>query len=62
MRIAGASADAFGLPAAYDSQYVALAQFLGCDLWTDDQRLLRDLAGRLSFVTWIGDHTGAEPV
>ncbi len=49
--------DAFGLPAAYDAHYVALAQALRCDLWTDDQRLLRDLAGKLSFVRWIGDFT-----
>src|SRR5690348_1790786 len=27
------------LPAAYDAQYVALAQLLGCDFWTADQRL-----------------------
>src|SRR5262245_55405197 len=28
--------DAYGLPAAYDAHYVALARTLGCDLWTDD--------------------------
>src|SRR5438094_844573 len=27
----------FGLPAAYDAHYVALAEHFGCDLWTDDQ-------------------------
>jgi predicted nucleic acid-binding protein len=48
--------DSYGLPAAYDAHYVALAQGLGCDLWTDDQRLLRTLAGRLPFVRWIGDY------
>jgi predicted nucleic acid-binding protein len=54
-------ADAYGLPAAYDAHYVVLAQELGCDLWTDDRRLLRELAGRLPFVRWIGDYAEQEP-
>lgn len=45
----------FGLPAAYDAHYLALARGLGCDLWTDDRRLLRHVGGRLPFVRWIGD-------
>lgn len=49
-------ADAFGLPAVYDAQYVALAQYLGGTLWTDDRRLLRVLGGKLAFVKWIGDY------
>jgi predicted nucleic acid-binding protein len=36
-----------GLPAAYDAHDLALADMLGCALWTDDQRLVRTLAGRL---------------
>lgn len=55
-----ALADAYGLPAAYDAHYMALARSLGCDLWTDDQRLLRTLAGRLPFVRWIGDYVEEE--
>lgn len=51
-------ADAYNLPAVYDAHYVALAQLLGCDLWTDDRRLLRALGGKLSFVKWIGDYQG----
>lgn len=46
----------YGLPAAYDAHFVALAQINECDLWTADQRLLRQLNGRLSFVRWIGDY------
>lgn len=42
--------------ATYDAHYVALAQTVGCDLWTADQRLLRELGGRLSFVRGIGDY------
>jgi predicted nucleic acid-binding protein len=49
-------ADAHGLPATYDAHYVALAEMIGCDLWTDDQRLLRNLAGNLPYVKWIGDY------
>jgi predicted nucleic acid-binding protein len=44
------------LPAAYDAHYLALAELEGCDLWTADQRLLRQLDGRLPFVRFIGDY------
>lgn len=54
-------AHAFGLPAAYDAHYVALAETLSCDLWTDDRRLLRTLAGRLPFVRPISDYGAATP-
>jgi predicted nucleic acid-binding protein len=49
-------ADALGLPATYDAHYLALAERLGCELWTDDQRLIRQVGTSLSFVRWIGDH------
>jgi predicted nucleic acid-binding protein len=49
-------ADAFDLPATYDAHYLALAEHLGCELWTDDQRLIRRVATALPFVRWIGDH------
>jgi len=49
-------ADALGLPATYDAHYLALAEHLGCQLWTDDQRLIRHVANSLPFVRWIGDH------
>ena len=52
-------ADAHGLPAAYDAHYLALAELLDCELWTDDQRLLRLVANSLSFVRWIGDYARA---
>jgi predicted nucleic acid-binding protein len=35
---------------------VALAQHLGCDLWTADQRILRAVGGRLPFVRYVGDY------
>jgi predicted nucleic acid-binding protein len=49
-------ADALGLPATYDAHYLALAEHLGCELWTDDQRLIRHVTNSLPFVRWIGDH------
>jgi predicted nucleic acid-binding protein len=56
-RKALALADACGLPAIYVAHYLALAQRLGCDLWTDDQELLRRVRGHLRFVRWLGDFT-----
>jgi predicted nucleic acid-binding protein len=49
-------ADAYDLPAAYDAHYLALAQMLGCALWTNDRRMLNLLQDRLEFVRWIGDY------
>ena len=60
-RQALALADAHGLPAAYDAHYLALAQHLGCDFWTDDRRLLRAVGGALPFVRWIGDYAPSPP-
>lgn len=48
----------YGLPAAYDAHYLALAEHFGCALWTDDGRLWRAVAGHLSFVHQIGDFDG----
>ena len=44
------------LPAAYDAHNVALAERLRCVLWPDDQRLLRALGSRLTFVRPIVDY------
>lgn len=46
---------AYGLPAVYDAYNLALSVELSCPFWTDDQRLLRALNGRLPFVHWLGD-------
>lgn len=43
-------ANAYGLPAAYDAHYLALAQHLRCNFWTADQRLLNRLGTALPFV------------
>lgn len=49
-------ADAHGLSAAYDAHYLALAQLLGCQLWTADQHLVNTLQGKLPFVRWLGGY------
>jgi predicted nucleic acid-binding protein len=40
--------------AVYDSVYLALAEILGCDLWTADLRFFRASAQRFPAVRWIG--------
>ena len=55
-------ADTLTLPAAYDAHYVALAQLLGCSLWTADERLVSALGGKLPFVKWIGDYHKGDPL
>lgn len=44
----------FNRPRAYDSQYLAVAELLGCELWTADERLANAVAGHLPWVRWIG--------
>ena len=45
----------FGRPKAYDTQYMALAEIAGCELWTGDRRLVNSLQGALPWVGWVGD-------
>jgi predicted nucleic acid-binding protein len=44
----------FNRPTAYDSQYLAVAERLGCDFWTADERLFNATTTRLSWVRWLG--------
>lgn len=56
-------ADEFGLAAAYDAHYLALARITGSEFWTNDRRLIRQVSDRLTFVRWIGDFQGpVEPL
>ena len=40
-------------PTAYDTSYLALAELLGCELWTADMRLKNAAQGRLPYLRWI---------
>lgn len=41
---------------AYDTQYLALAEQLGCEFWTADQRLVnRSAQLGLRYVHWVGE-------
>lgn len=44
-------------PAGYDAIYLALAERLGCEFWTADQKLVNALGSALSWVKWIGSFT-----
>ena len=41
--------------AVYDSRYLALAEILGCDLWTADDRFYRAVSPVAPNVRWVGE-------
>lgn len=45
----------FNRPTAYDSQYLAVAERLGCEFWTADERLYNALHQDLTWVKWLGN-------
>lgn len=48
-------ASQYDLAAAYDAQYVVLAQMLECEFWTDDHRLVNQLQSSLPFVRALSE-------
>ena len=42
-------------PRAYDAQYLAVAEFMRCDLWTVDRRLFNAVRDHLAWVKWAGE-------
>jgi predicted nucleic acid-binding protein len=46
-------------PAAYDMQYLALAELHRCECWTADQRFFRAARMEAPWVRWVGEPTGA---
>ena len=51
-----ALANAYKLPAAYDAHYLALAEYFGCELWTDDRRLSRGVQSNFPFVRRLSEY------
>jgi len=47
----------FGLPATYDSHYLALTESMGCELWTADLRMWNTIKGKLGWVRWMSDYS-----
>ena len=41
--------------AAYDAHYLALAESVGCELWTADERFYRAVSLGIDNVRWIGE-------
>ena len=41
--------------AVYDAHYLALAESLGCELWTADQKFYRAASSEVDNVRWIGE-------
>jgi predicted nucleic acid-binding protein len=50
-------AAAHNLAAAYDAHYLALAERLGIDCWTADERLYNSVRHRLSWVQFANSTT-----
>ncbi len=48
----------FNRSTAYDSQYLAVAERLGCDFWTVDEKLYNSVANDLTWVKWLDTFTG----
>ena len=46
--------------AVYDAHYLALAETLGCDFWTADERFYRAAASVAQNVRWIGEFATQE--
>ena len=43
--------------ASYDSHYLALAETLGCELWTADRQFYRAASPTAPNIRWIREHT-----
>jgi predicted nucleic acid-binding protein len=48
------------MPAVYDAHYLALADILGCDLWTADERFFNLVKERQPRVKWLRQYSARE--
>ena len=46
--------------AAYDAHYLALAESVGCELWTADERFYRAARPAIDNVRWLGEYVEPE--
>ena len=46
--------------AAYDAHYLALAESVGCELWTADERFYRAASPSIDIVRWSGEFVAPE--
>ena len=46
--------------AIYDSHYLALAESVGCELWTADERFYRAISSGVDNVCWLGEFVAPE--
>ncbi len=44
----------FNLPRTYDMQYLAVAELMDCELWTNDKRFVNSLQDKVSRIKWAG--------
>jgi predicted nucleic acid-binding protein len=58
MRRAYDLATQFNRPTAYDSQYLAVAEHLGCEFWTADERFYNSLYSQLQWVQSLNHFSG----
>ena len=47
----------FGLPATYDTHYLALAERKDCSFWTADAHMWKVVKDQFDWVHWIGDYS-----